>query len=649
MSETVHKIVSALGGKTSGGNSACCFCPAHANSKTPALSVSVRDGRLLVNCKSGCSQESVVAALKSRGLWPEKTQQRRKTTKPGTQRSSAGQEEQHDELERWSRARDVVHAALTETYKKPKRASELLGRYLGNRGLNTIPANALMMSRTESSKLCHKMFPAMVFPVIRDEKLVGSHVTFLSQDGYDKLATDSPRKIYGPVAGGYVQLARIDPDQPLIIGEGIETTLSAMQITGLPGIAALSTSGMKAINVPRCSEVIIAADQDENHAGKRAAQDLARRLVQAGRTVRIALPKYAGEDWNDVLVNDGRDPKTLRRLKRKILEADIVNASALPDSDDALTMEDFVALDLPPLSYLIDPILIMSGMTMLTAQPGGGKTRLCLSLAYSVAEGKSLLNWHVPKPCRVLYIDGELIAQTMRSWLQRLGPSSTNLRILSDNLNFRNGRPSVTLATEEGREYLSREIRKFDPQLIVLDSLMTLDPPTISQGQAREDNWAGIVSWIKEQRNQNRHVLILHHDNKSGSQYGSMVKEVNIDNMMQLKSKREMNRGGRWFFELSFKKPRHQSVDQAAPLRISANDTGPIEWRLEGATSFADNEKTELFEAEVFKMLDEGIKQKVIADRYKVSPSWISQIIKKRRDNARAEKLSEVETPGSDS
>jgi putative DNA primase/helicase len=47
-------------------------CPAHED-KSPSLSISDGEGgKILVHCHAGCSQQDVVNALKSRGLWPEK-------------------------------------------------------------------------------------------------------------------------------------------------------------------------------------------------------------------------------------------------------------------------------------------------------------------------------------------------------------------------------------------------------------------------------------------------------------------------------------------------------------------------------------------------------------------------------------------------
>ena len=47
-------------------------CPAH-NDTSPSLSVTVGpDGKTLVHCHGGCSQEAVIDALRERGLWPER-------------------------------------------------------------------------------------------------------------------------------------------------------------------------------------------------------------------------------------------------------------------------------------------------------------------------------------------------------------------------------------------------------------------------------------------------------------------------------------------------------------------------------------------------------------------------------------------------
>ena len=104
----------------------------------------------------------------------------------------------------------------------------------------------------------------------------------------------------GPCRGGVVRLADADPSSVLMVGEGIETCLAAMQATGHPVWAALSTSGLCALELPQdVRDVIVLADGDT--AGEAAACDCAQRWKRQGRRVRIARPPQ-GMDFNDMLV-----------------------------------------------------------------------------------------------------------------------------------------------------------------------------------------------------------------------------------------------------------------------------------------------------------------------------------------------------------
>ena len=60
-------IAEALNGRPS-GSGYVCECPAHVDLR-PSLSVTSRDGRVLVHCHAGCTQSAVIGALGRRGLW----------------------------------------------------------------------------------------------------------------------------------------------------------------------------------------------------------------------------------------------------------------------------------------------------------------------------------------------------------------------------------------------------------------------------------------------------------------------------------------------------------------------------------------------------------------------------------------------------
>jgi hypothetical protein len=65
--ETIARSLQAK--KVSGGWMA--RCPAH-DDKNPSLSITERDGIVLVHCLAGCSQEAVIDKLRSLGLWESK-------------------------------------------------------------------------------------------------------------------------------------------------------------------------------------------------------------------------------------------------------------------------------------------------------------------------------------------------------------------------------------------------------------------------------------------------------------------------------------------------------------------------------------------------------------------------------------------------
>src|SRR6516225_5363424 len=106
----------------------------------------------------------------------------------------------------------------------------------------------------------------------------------------------------GPCRGGAVHLA--NPGDVLMVGEGIETCLAAMLASGHSAWAALSTSGLRALDLPKdVRNVIVLADGDD--AGEAAARACGWRWKREGRRVRIARPPQ-GMDFNDLLV--GRAP-----------------------------------------------------------------------------------------------------------------------------------------------------------------------------------------------------------------------------------------------------------------------------------------------------------------------------------------------------
>jgi len=134
-----------------------------------------------------------------------------------------------------------------------------------------------------------------------DGDAIGIHRTFLSRDSGGKAPVTPQKMMLGPCGGGVVRLG--PATNPLMVGEGIETCLAAMQATGRPAWAALSTPGLRSLDLPsEIQELIVLADGDG--AGESAARTAALWWRREGRLVRIARPP-AGMDCNDMLMGLG--------------------------------------------------------------------------------------------------------------------------------------------------------------------------------------------------------------------------------------------------------------------------------------------------------------------------------------------------------
>jgi hypothetical protein len=133
-----------------------------------------------------------------------------------------------------------------------------------------------------------------------DGELIGVHRTWLARDAAG-IWRRLDRAMLGPAARGAVRLA--PAGETLLVGEGVETCLAAMQATGLPGWAGLSTSGLVALILPPLVQtVVIVADNDPNGAGERAARKAETRWRAEGRRVRIYMSPVVGEDAADLVL-----------------------------------------------------------------------------------------------------------------------------------------------------------------------------------------------------------------------------------------------------------------------------------------------------------------------------------------------------------
>ena len=288
-------IARALGGRRVGSIWMAC-CPSH-NDRHPSLAIrDGHDGKVLVHCHAGCGQAQIIEALRVRGLWPA-CPQRLATVRRFTPLAPIIGRAHHPNANRREAALRIWREA------EPAEGTQVES-YLRSRGIAIAIPPALRFHPALSHPSGGR-WPAMVALVTRgtDLKPVAIHRTFLAASGKRKAPIELQKLMLGPCGGAAVCLG--PAVELLMIGEGIETCLAAMQATGQPAWAALSTSGLRMLNLPAgLRELIVLADGDE--AGEVAARDAALRWKRQGRRARIARPPR-GLDFNDLLL--GREPE----------------------------------------------------------------------------------------------------------------------------------------------------------------------------------------------------------------------------------------------------------------------------------------------------------------------------------------------------
>jgi len=264
-------------------------CPAHDDS-SPSLSISVsKDGKVLLRCHAGCDQRDVITALSERGLWAVTSNRLGGIAKRRWKNLSP-------EPDPDAKARTEAALAIWQASQVAKGSP--VATYLRSRGLH-LPALPTLRFHAGLKHPSGGVWAAMMGLVMHGAtgSPIAVHRTFLDRNGRGKALVDPAKMMVGPCRGGLVRLG--EPSAVLMIGEGIETCLAAMQATGNAAWAALSTSGLRSLDLPRnARDVIVLADGDE--PGDAAAQDCARRWKREGRRVRIARPPH-GMDFNDLL------------------------------------------------------------------------------------------------------------------------------------------------------------------------------------------------------------------------------------------------------------------------------------------------------------------------------------------------------------
>lgn len=319
-------------------------------------------------------------------------------------------------------------------------------------------------------------------------------------------------------------------------------------------------------------------------------------------------------DWLDVAPRTVSDfenlPTTvpINKASVDVAEAKIVS----------VTLSRLLAMELPPRQNILNPWLPRAGLCMVYAERGIGKTFFALEVALAIAYGDSFLGFDAPNPRAVLYLDGEMPANTMQERLARIehrkqpNPNMIEPRFITPDLQID---PMPNISTPEGQALIEKHIEGID--LVVVDNISTL----CGCGRENEaESWIPVQQWALQLRRRGISVLFIHHAGKNGKQRGTSKREDILDTVIMLKrpSDYEPNMGA--CFELHFEKARGMIGDTTEAIRCQLTDG---KWKSEAVETSNYLRVVDLFKA--------GFKQKDIADELELSKSQVSKLIKKAK------------------
>jgi hypothetical protein len=278
-----REITGVLNGRwNAAANRGSARCPCH-DDRLPSLSLRDGDepGRVLVHCFAGCDRRDILAALRDRGLLDEECAHR--------------QEPRSRRIEPPPVITPDPQALAIWGAASPGERT-IVQRYLRARGITIAPPPSLRCAGG-GYRLTDPVTAMVAAVQASDRRTIAVQVTRLDPSGECKAQVPIPRRTYGALGDGAVRLAAAG--DVLGLAEGVESALSAMQLSGVPTWACLGASRMHRVAVPdSVRELHVFMDNDG--PGRDAGERTADAHVHHRRVVLRRPPDHLN-DWNDFL------------------------------------------------------------------------------------------------------------------------------------------------------------------------------------------------------------------------------------------------------------------------------------------------------------------------------------------------------------
>ncbi len=286
-------------------------------------------------------------------------------------------------------------------------------------------------------------------------------------------------------------------------------------------------------------------------------------------------------------------------------------------------VRDFLQMQLPPLEYVVDPLLTVRGRSVILSPPGPEKAYVTMQVAYSVACGIPCFRWKVPRARRVVYVEGEMDAATLQERQRDIAllnegriPDPDYLHIFNRDLQ-EDVPPKIN--SPQGRAQI--EARLSPGGLLILDNLATYNENE-PLDRAQIEDWTGDLS-----RN-GISTIFVSHSGRSGIQRGTPKREDLFDAVLRLrlpvtyKSREELR------CEVEIEKIRGQapklSQNHSFELSLNSDPDGRRTWIMRPLAQLLNQRAKEL--------LIKGIKPSAVVADTGLSRATVYRILQRIKD-----------------
>ena len=427
----LNKIIDGLNAKKQGKGWIAC-CPAH-DDRNPSLSIDLDNDQVLLHCHAGCTNEDVLSALKIRDLWPNSKNKNQKILRP------------------------EINIEVQKAADALRNSSSMLTYLINERLWSESIINLLQIGLSDSKYLIpvyddkNQLIDARLYdPKNKQQKMrplvkgvtasLFPSVSFLS-DEFDG-------------RHGGVGLAHANP---IVICEGEPDTIAMLSagylaITNTMGANTWNDEFSLQLSKAR-RKLIIALDNDD--AG------------EAGRDKRItSLLKYCPEvyyiEWpaSRPTAHDLTDE--LRTHGVKGIESLINNAKV---RRNVISLNNVKP---ESVTFLFDPYIPISKVTIIEGDPGIGKSFFALYLAAILSKGLNLKNEAARQASTLILSAEDGLADTIAPRLQNMNPNMESIFVPAE---------PIDALDELGLASLRSTIISSKAKLVIIDTLVPHLPP----------------------------------------------------------------------------------------------------------------------------------------------------------------------------